>query len=171
MAHMTWVKEWDTGIAVIDRQHARIVELINELDRAREHGGTSSGVQAVMRELIDYTQTHFAFEEELQVRADYPFAEAHRYVHTAFTKRVVDYQVRLLAGEDVTREVGAMLEQWLVNHIKEQDADYAPLVRAKLANQKLGNQKLASLKRPSPVRLTGALSRMFKSKRSKGRPG
>lgn len=132
MAYMTWSREWDTGIPVIDRQHLRIVELINELHRA--HGSLSHRgvVVDVMSELIEYTQSHFLLEEELQAEAGYPFAKAHQRVHEVFIKKVVGYQARLNTGEDVGAEVADMLEQWLVHHIKGDDADYAPLVKARL---------------------------------------
>ncbi len=155
MAYMTWLKEWNTGIDVIDRQHLRIVELINDLHRAGAHGHAGGTVvNEVVRELIHYTQTHFTFEEELQAQAGYPFAKAHKRLHELFIKKVQDYQARILAGEDVMQEVTAMLEQWLVNHIKVDDSDYAPQVRASLVSDE---ESVSGW-------LPGALNRLFKGK-------
>lgn len=134
MAYIQWSKDLDTGIHVIDNQHKRIVEYINELDVVNS-SGDSAGSNRILDELVDYTVTHFAFEEDLQENAGYPFLKAHRRVHEIFTRRVVDFQNRAKAGENVTPELLSMLKVWLINHIKGDDADYVELVKQSLGNQ------------------------------------
>jgi hemerythrin len=134
MAYIQWSKELDTGINVIDNQHRRIVEYINELDAANRTGNLAE-TNHVLDELVDYTVTHFAFEEDLQESAGYPFLKAHRRVHEIFTKRVVQFQERAKAGENVAPELLSMLKVWLINHIKGDDNDYVEVVKKSLGNQ------------------------------------
>ncbi len=131
MAYLHWSNDLNTGIEVIDKQHQRIVDYLNELDNANE-GGNQETVNYVLNQLVDYTLTHFAFEEELQERAGYPFIKAHKRVHEIFTKRVAEFQKRSAAGENVAPELLSMLKIWLVNHIKGDDADYAESVKQML---------------------------------------
>jgi len=127
---MYWV--WDpslnVGIDVIDKQHKRIVEYINEVhenlgDRNREVLG------GVIDSMIDYTLTHFAFEEALMERAGYPILKDHRLVHQSFAQRMRDHKKQFDAGKDVTRQLLGDLQIWLTSHIKRDDQDYAVLVR------------------------------------------
>lgn len=127
MTYLHWSHELDTGIAVIDTQHRRIVDLINELNSANEAGDTAV-TNHVLGELVDYTMSHFSFEEDLQEKANYPFFKAHKRVHEIFTKRVGEFQQRAAAGENVAPELLSMLKTWLVNHIKGDDADYVEAV-------------------------------------------
>jgi hemerythrin len=127
MAYLHWSNELDTGIEVIDKQHRRIVDLINELNTANE-SGDSAVINHVLGELVDYTLSHFSFEEELQEKANYPFYKAHKRVHEIFTKRVSEFQQRAAKGENVAPELLSMLKIWLVNHIKGDDADYVESV-------------------------------------------
>ncbi|MBA3022992.1 MAG: bacteriohemerythrin [Gammaproteobacteria bacterium] len=127
MAYLHWSNELDTGIEVIDKQHRRIVDLINELNTANE-GGDTAVINHVLGELVDYTLSHFSFEEELQEKANYPFFKAHKRVHEIFTKRVGEFQQRAANGENVAPELLSMLKIWLVNHIKGDDADYVEAV-------------------------------------------
>jgi len=127
MAYLHWSNELDTGIEVIDKQHRRIVDLINELNAANE-GGDPAVINHVLGELVDYTLSHFSFEEELQEKANYPFFKAHKRVHEIFTKRVGEFQQRAADGENVAPELLSMLKIWLVNHIKGDDADYVEAV-------------------------------------------
>ena len=128
MAYLHWSSDLDTGIEVIDKQHQRIADYLNELNAANSTGDMAV-TNRILNELVDYTITHFSFEEELQEKAGYPFLRAHKRVHEIFAKRVAEFQKRAAAGENVAPEVLAMLKIWLVNHIKGDDADYAPSVK------------------------------------------
>lgn len=128
MAYMQWTDDLATGIQVIDEQHKRIVDYINELHRVRETGN-SSEVHQVLEGLLDYTITHFHFEEELQQKANYPFLRAHQRVHEIFMKRVAAFRERANSGEDVVPELLSMLKVWLSSHIKGDDRDYVEAVK------------------------------------------
>ena len=134
MAFMQWSPELDIGVNVIDNQHKRIVEYMNELYDANISGGINE-ISRVLDELVDYTVTHFTFEEELQEKAGYLFSKAHKRVHEIFTKRVAEFQSRSKAGEDIGEELLNMLKTWLVNHIKGDDVDYTPSVKQMLNKQ------------------------------------
>ncbi len=131
MAYLHWSSDLDTGIAVIDSQHQRIVDYLNKLDDANNVGDLGV-TNHVLTELVDYTLTHFAFEEELQAKAGYPFLKAHKRVHDIFTKRVGEFQQRAANGENVAPELLSTLKIWLINHIKGDDADYSESVKKML---------------------------------------
>ncbi|KAF1688585.1 bacteriohemerythrin [Pseudoxanthomonas taiwanensis] len=131
MALLLWQDDLNTGIEVIDDQHRRIVHMINQLHQAQT-GSSDLVVGEVLDELVDYTLSHFAFEEELMEEAGYPFSAAHRRVHEVFTKRVNEYRMRFQAGEDVVDELKGMLSRWLFNHIRNDDKAYSEQVRRHL---------------------------------------
>ena len=131
MKVLTWSPDLDTGVAVIDQQHRRIVDLINALNEASKSHSRDLVGEAI-GELIDYTMSHFAFEEELMEEAGYPFCAAHKRVHEVFIKRVAEYRLRFQAGEDISDELRTMLSRWLFNHIRGDDQAYAEQVKAHL---------------------------------------
>ena len=131
MTLLVWQEDLNTGIEVIDRQHMRIVEMINHLDIAQK-SLERSAVAEVIDEMIDYTLSHFAFEEELMEEAGYPFSHAHKRVHEIFAKRVNEYRMRFQAGEDVGDDLRNMLSRWLFNHIRGDDRAYASTVKQHL---------------------------------------
>ncbi|CAM3848017.1 bacteriohemerythrin [Ectopseudomonas alcaliphila] len=131
MAYLDWSDDLDTGITVIDDQHKRIVAMINQLDAAQR---CASKVQAgaVIDELIDYTVSHFAFEEAMIEEAGYIFTKAHKRVHALFIKRVEDYRERFNRGEDIADELKGMLGRWLFSHIRSDDSNYVEAVNENL---------------------------------------
>ena len=127
MALVEWRTSFNTGIDVIDGQHRQLVEMINRL-----HQASSEQIRDVLLDLIDYTESHYAFEETLMEDAGYPFCKAHKRVHESFIKRVAGYKRRFDEGENIAEELTGVLSRWLVHHIKNDDAAYAADVKANL---------------------------------------
>ncbi len=132
MAKVEWSADWNTSIDVIDKQHRRIADYINQLDDSRIGGHSREDIGKVIDGLIDYTLTHFAFEENLQEEAKYPFCADHKQVHDLFSRRIEDFRSRFATGEDVAEELSNTLVAWLYHHIKNEDADYVPAVKANM---------------------------------------
>jgi hemerythrin len=153
MAYLQWTNDLNTGIEVIDKQHRRLVEYLNALNLAIiEHD--QKAVKLVLDELIDYTLSHFSFEEELLEKSGYPFFKAHKRVHEIFTKRVGQFLERAAKGEDVAPEILSMLKIWLINHIKGDDADYVEIVLKSLGLE-------AKISEPTGGWLGSAIKKFF----------
>ncbi|HET7832638.1 MAG TPA: bacteriohemerythrin [Gallionella sp.] len=141
MDKLVWTAALDTGIGVIDKQHRRIVDCINQLHDAHVNGHDREQISNVIDELVDYTLSHFSFEEAMQDEAKYPFCKAHKRVHETFANRVKDYQARFAQGEDVCKELHVLLVTWLFNHITREDADYVEDVKAVLQREEREEKK------------------------------
>lgn len=130
MRHIDWTEELEIGIPVIDGQHRRIVDYINEIYAMK--GNDRETVGRIVEYLIDYTLSHFAFEETLMEEAGYDALPIHRNTHDAFRGQVERLKQRYLAEEDIAHELAQLLETWLLDHIQHDDTSYAPLVREQL---------------------------------------
>ena len=62
MTELQWSSKMNIGIDVIDKQHRQIVDYINRLGEAIKASNKSEILQ-ILDDVIDYTQSHFAFEE------------------------------------------------------------------------------------------------------------
>jgi hemerythrin len=128
---ITWTADFETGIDIIDDQHKRIFEYLEEIDHAIKIHSAET-VEHVIKSLIDYAISHNTFEESLMEKAGYPMLEAHHQVHEAFKARAHSYQDRLNGGEDsfrVAREIRTDIGLWLTNHIKRDDKHYVSFVK------------------------------------------
>ena len=126
-----WTDDLNTGIEVIDKQHMRIVDYINDLENAHQKQDKEA-VRQVLDDLVDYTLSHFAFEESLQEEAGYKYCKPHKKVHELFVRRVNEYMERFKLGDDVSAEIHKLLSSWLINHIKRDDADYVAAVKTNM---------------------------------------
>jgi hemerythrin len=128
---ITWTADLDTGIDVIDQQHKRIVEFINNLEKA-QRTGKKDAIKQVVEDCVDYTQSHFTFEESLQEEAGYLYCKPHKKVHELFIRRLGEYKERMDLGDDVGDELYQLLSRWLISHIKRDDADYVSAVKSNM---------------------------------------
>lgn len=129
-----WTQDLNIGIEVIDSQHRRIVDYINDLTHAII-AEDQAEVADVLERLRDYTFDHFAFEEQLMQKAGYELLEAHQAVHRRFEEKVVRMQEELQSGREpfgIARRVRTALLAWLIQHIRHEDVDYVPLVKKSL---------------------------------------
>lgn len=128
---MKWDASLSVGIDAIDAQHRQLISYINMLEDAVAERSREP-VATVLTRMIEYTVSHFAFEEALMARAGYKVLPHHKKVHDDFTRRMHDYERRFTAGEDIARKLLSDLRIWLTNHIKRDDKDYAAVVRGTL---------------------------------------
>lgn len=129
MTKFVWTEQLDVGIEVIDQQHRKIVEYINQLDDVHSSGHSRKEVGKLINALIDHTIYHFGFEENIQEKVGYPYIKAHQRLHVQFAKRVSDFQARFDKGEDIYQDLGSFLAAWLLDHLKHDDSDYAESAR------------------------------------------
>jgi hemerythrin len=123
-----WSSELETGYRSIDEQHKQLVLSLNELLAACQHGKHRYELDKTLDFLLVYTTTHFADEEEFQLKHKYPEYERHKRLHDDF-KVVASELVQRLMREGATisliAEVHSTIGDWLVNHIKGEDLKIA----------------------------------------------
>ena len=130
---MNWRSEYNTGIEVIDDQHKRILDYINEIEDVRSTHDQVK-IKEVLDNIIDYTQSHFTFEESLQEEAEYKYRVPHKRVHDLFIKKIENYRDRFLMGQAIEEELHQILTKWLINHIQHDDEDYVGAVKENMQN-------------------------------------
>ena len=130
MALITWGPRLETGIAIIDSQHKRLVEIINEFHEAVESGSEEEIKGALFDELVAYTETHFSVEEKLMANHEYENIEEHRREHRRFTDQINMDRYNFNAGAwSFDKRLMDYLRGWLVNHIAVSDQAYVPTLK------------------------------------------
>ena len=142
MAKMSWDDSLNTGITIIDHQHRGIVDYINQLHDAALSDDREKTTE-VFQGLINYTTSHFAFEEELLEQNKYPLLGAHKRVHANFVNRIQKYYQAHQAGKNVAKALSGELQIWLTSHIKNEDGDYANNVQIKAPTGSLLSRMVA----------------------------
>lgn len=129
MAMMEWSNALKVGHSAIDRDHQRLVALINELSEAMEAGRGKDVCGGVLEELISYTKSHFAMEEQLMSVHQYPATAEHREEHARLIQDVVKFQDEFKADTSILSvSLLHFLMKWLTSHILVSDKALASAV-------------------------------------------
>jgi hemerythrin len=126
MAFFDWSEKYSVGVPSIDGQHKRLIEIINSLYDAMRAGHGEFALGKTLDDLVDYTKTHFRFEENLLQTKNYPDLAAHKKVHEGLTAQVMDLVKQYKAGKaTLSIQTGTFLKNWLGNHILNTDMKYS----------------------------------------------
>jgi hemerythrin-like metal-binding protein len=129
---INWDASIELGIKVFDTQHRRLVELINDLNRAMKLRKSREILTGIFAELVDYTQRHFGDEEKMMRQHDFNELQEHEAQHKHFAEKMAEMQQQIKAGNAmVTMDLMAFLKDWLVKHIKGTDKQYRAFFKAK----------------------------------------
>ncbi len=129
---MRWSNSLSVGLDSIDSQHKVLIDLINSLFLEMNSGKGKQAISSALAKLIEYTGSHFAFEEDLFEKHGYAEKDAHKEIHKELVAQVVDFQTQFESGEtDISLELMEFLKDWLVKHIKGTDKKYSSFLLSK----------------------------------------
>ena len=129
-AKIVWDSSFETGIAEIDTQHMRLVEIINSLADAIGHT-PKDALKDIVGQLKDYAQYHFRTEEKIMEDAGYSDIAEHRDEHAMFVDQVLLFDLDvILATEGLAWDMYHFLRSWLTSHILVVDRKFADGLQA-----------------------------------------
>ena len=132
MALITWSDNLSVKVKQFDDQHKKLVDMVNQLFDAMKTGKGNQVMGDILKQLIAYTQTHFAAEERLMQQYGFPEYEAHKKEHNALVVQVLDLQKQFQDGKAVlTQNVMNFLRDWLSKHIQGVDKKYGVYLNGK----------------------------------------
>jgi hemerythrin len=132
MSLITWNDSYSVNIREIDRQHLKLVQIINDLNEAMLKGKANDVLAKLLRELVSYTKTHFSNEEGYLDRYGYPDIKAHKLQHSSFVEKISAFSDDFENGRmGVSIEIMKFLKDWLLKHIKGTDMRYVPFLTEK----------------------------------------
>ena len=121
--------EWSNSLAVghpdIDAQHQQLVEIANRLNTAMQEGQGRDKVGDVLKELVDYTVSHFSFEEKLMRKYGYRDSANHEKAHEQLIADVKRFIKQYESDQSLATELMRFLRDWLINHILKVDRTLA----------------------------------------------
>jgi len=119
-----WDTTLETGNADIDGQHKELFVSLNELIMAHKAGMTEKEFYKGLDFLIKYALSHFSAEEKLMEECNFPELIQHKKCHEGLGKKVKELNEQFNAdgySDAIVAKTIKTLEDWLKNHIKNDD--------------------------------------------------
>lgn len=118
--------EYRTGISIVDEEHQELFHIIrraNDLITAELLHDKFDEIVSVLDELRNYTEKHFADEEEYMANINYEGLDAQKRTHEMFVEKLNEINLDDLDDnqQQYLIELVDFLLMWLVNHILKMD--------------------------------------------------
>lgn len=125
MPIIAWSDKYSVGMQIIDTQHKKLFELINQLYEAMTQGKSKDVLGKILKELIDYAAYHFKTEEDLFRKYSYGDKVNHVKTHEDLKQKVLDFNNKFNSGQtNISIEILNFLKDWIDKHILLIDKKY-----------------------------------------------
>lgn len=121
--------ELRVGVAEIDEDHAALLDMMARMHAAGLRADPASA-RAILEELIDYTDWHFARESAFMEMHRFARATEHRAEHDRLAGQLAGLLDELRDGRLCAEDISARLESWLLGHIADSDRELGAAIRA-----------------------------------------
>lgn len=118
--------EFRLGIDLIDNEHVKLVDMLNEVHVLLSDGKREEAKQYFNETLSSYVNEHFANEEKFMESIGFPLINEHRKIHENFKQSF--YELRPLiesCDEAAFRNALSDAFTWIIAHIGKTDKKYA----------------------------------------------
>lgn len=123
---VSWGDELVFGVAKIDNEHKRLMDLVNQVYRDVKSGKGGQVDAGTFTDLFNYSKQHFADEAQFMESINYPDMEAHRVEHATFLDRLKAMDSAAKAGQSIMPvDVVSFMGSWWQSHIAGSDAKLA----------------------------------------------
>jgi diguanylate cyclase (GGDEF)-like protein/hemerythrin-like metal-binding protein/PAS domain S-box-containing protein len=116
-----WTPQLETGIALVDEQHHRLVDMLNQLAQQHAQGTSPDDIQTILAGMSDYTDYHFKYEEGVWHSAliGDPWLDQHVREHQSFLENISQLRSANRPFAQVLNDLLPFLVHWLALHILE----------------------------------------------------
>lgn len=132
MPIVTWREEYGVNVKEIDRQHQKMLELVNNLHTSVEGCIDKEVLKNLLVELVEFTREHFSTEERLMKEYHYPELEKHYRQHRVLLEHMDRLITAVSNGTQPTffsdYDVST---DWALIHITEYDKSLGAFLNSK----------------------------------------
>jgi len=126
-----WDDSMSVGIDTIDEHHRYLFDLINDLFDIVTSKRGAGEIARVLKALEAYTKVHFQAEEQMMAHYGFEGLERQQDAHRSFKNKLEAFYRELHENPLITQfDMLSYLRDWLVHHIKIEDAKLRTLTQA-----------------------------------------
>jgi hemerythrin-like metal-binding protein len=132
MPQFRWDSTYSVKVKRFDDEHQELFRIVNQLYDGMMARRGQQVLQTVLNDLLQYTEKHFAAEEQVMRSVGYPQLQAQIEQHRRFSEKIKELTTKYKAGSiGMTIEVLDLLTEWLKKHIKGMDKQYSAFLNSK----------------------------------------
>ena len=126
MAQLQWTDSYSTGLAEVDDDHHRLLEIINRIDAAISDGSGEDVVGSVLKEALEYSEHHYKHEESLMAKHGFPGLKEHSAMHATSLTKIKSMCDGHASGDPAVTPTAVhhYLSSWFAKHFLGADSQF-----------------------------------------------
>ncbi len=118
MGIIQWNSKYEVHIRKIDRQHRKIVAILNKLFDMQEAAASQRDIQKIFDDLREYIASHFKTEEAYLQEIECTEYDLQKEEHNAFIDKICSYQKEYFKEKPIALiNLFNYVWDWFANHI------------------------------------------------------
>ena len=127
MEYLEWSDVHRVGLEKFANHHTPLVYHLNLLHSTMRSGKSQDSLNRILGEFLVTIKSHFASEEEAMQTHAFPGYSEHRKRHVDLLDEVTALEIEAQEGQaHIDMKLLNFLRQWLIDHIRGMDREYAP---------------------------------------------
>ncbi len=124
-----WLERYKVGDELVDTTQKKLFDLTNEFLASDD----LTVLRPVIVSLCKQARTHFELEEAAMRRVNFPGVDAHTAQHQRLLERLIGRSMDVGKGHMNKPAIAALMQDWAVNHVPVEDAQFAQFLKSGLA--------------------------------------
>lgn len=124
MGFFRWTDELDVGVDAMNDEHKYLISLMNKLNQQHEAHKSKDELTLTLRDLVEYTERHFADEEKYMESVGFPGLRTHALIHKDLMEKLRRHQSDFMTSGVLEPIFFEFLKFWLSAHIRGIDKKY-----------------------------------------------
>lgn len=116
-----WDEKFSLHHEILDQEHKQLYDLAYRIKITIDSVPDLQVVKEMLNEFLEYTQEHFAQEEEFMKRIKYPDLPLHQKIHNNFAKDVKSLLLKPQSVSVFKSNLSTITKNWLINHTQRED--------------------------------------------------
>lgn len=132
MSLIVWENSYSVNLPDIDEQHKKLIEIINQLYDAIKRGKGSEIINALLQDLLQYTEFHLNYEIQLMRKYEFEGVDEHEEIHNKLFKQV-ERLINQAKTDTFITSVDTLnfLMDWLMQHVCIHDKEFGEYINEK----------------------------------------
>jgi hemerythrin len=127
---LQWREQLSVGNDLIDTDHQRLIEIINQADSSLQ-SASRAGLLTALDELDKYSRVHFTLEEKIAQAVGFPDLGQLHASHMLLLETLnrIAQEIGEQWDKAAAEHFGQFLRDWLINHVIKEDMLLKPYLK------------------------------------------
>ncbi len=127
-----WTKDMRIDDGQIDADHKKLISIANKVLTLEQSSKRADELKQLIQDLYEYVKYHFAREEDLMQKLEYPDMKSHQTKHENIILAMNLFLANAQNMDEILVNFRKLVSKWVIDHIMDEDKKLQRFMVAKV---------------------------------------